>query len=631
MSDLVGHILGSYKIIDEIGHGGMANVYRAVQPSIGREVAVKVLPTNFLQDRMFLERFSREVQVIAKLQHPHILPVYDFGEQDGLPYIVMAYMTGGTLSEHIKANGKNMPLDEVARLISQIAQGLDFAHKKGIIHRDFKPSNVLIDEAGNTYLADFGIAKATEGTVQLTGSGIVGTPTYMAPEMADQGGVSPLVDVYALGVTLYQILTGELPYSADTPMGTLLAHITKPIPDARILRPDLPDTVQHIIERALAKNPKERYQTAGALASDLQSAISGLPHKQGTLKVSAPEAVKSTDVPASNAPAISYPVREDATEMLSAAPRRGIPTLVWVGGAIAGLGLLCGLVLIVVLALNGGFPGDLIGTIGLSSATRTPAPTDTPAATITPTQPPVVENNSDWTPIVQEFDGVEMVLVPPGCFMMGSTDEDIEATTERCNQDLDECDRDWFRNESPQHEICFEQPFWLDRTEVTNGQYYGSTEERPENAQPHGDINWLDATDFCEAREARLPTEAEWEYATRGPDSLLYPWGNEFVSENVSYYESWSNSSLKAVGSFPDGVSWVGALDLLGNLSEWTSTYYHSYPYDANDGREEDGTSLIVRGGSHRDYSYSIHAANRESWLPDFTNTDVGFRCARDY
>ncbi|MBN1430498.1 MAG: serine/threonine protein kinase [Anaerolineae bacterium] len=272
MSNLIGRTLGTYEILDEIGHGGMANVYLATQPSIGREVAIKVLPPHFMQDRTFVKRFTREVQVIAKLQHPHILPVHDFGEQDGLPYIVMTYMTGGTLSDLIYGD-QPLPLTEVVRLVDQIASGLDHAHQKGIIHRDFKPSNVLLDEHNNVYLADFGIAKATESTTQITGSGIVGTPAYMAPEVAQSATVTPLVDIYALGVTVYEMLVGRHPYQGETPVGILMSHVAEPIPDVRHHRPDLPEAVQHVIDRAMAKDPAVRYQTAKALAADLRAVL----------------------------------------------------------------------------------------------------------------------------------------------------------------------------------------------------------------------------------------------------------------------------------------------------------------------------------------------------------------------
>jgi serine/threonine protein kinase/WD40 repeat protein len=274
MSGLIGQTLGQYRIIDEIGHGGMANVYRAEQPSIGREVAIKVLPPHFLQDPTFIKRFAREVQIIAKLQHPHILPVYDFSDKGDLPYIVMAYMKGGTLADLIHREGP-LPLAEAARLTEQIASGLDHAHQQGIVHRDFKPSNVLLDEHSNVYLADFGIARMADAVSQLTGSGIIGTPAYMAPEATQTNRVTSLVDIYALGITLFEMLTGQHPYPSETPVGVLMAHAADPIPDICHYRPDLPAEIQEVINRAMAKNPADRYQTASALAADLRSVMAG--------------------------------------------------------------------------------------------------------------------------------------------------------------------------------------------------------------------------------------------------------------------------------------------------------------------------------------------------------------------
>jgi tRNA A-37 threonylcarbamoyl transferase component Bud32 len=270
--ELSGQQIGQYTVGEIIGRGGMATVYKAQQTSIGRTVAIKVMPTQFLSDPNFLGRFKREVEVIAQLQHPRILPVYDYGDYHGRPYIVMAYLDGGTLTERIKQGP--MPLEEVTRIVGQIADALDFAHGEEIIHRDFKPSNVLLDRRGNAYLADFGIAKVSEATVQLTGSGIIGTPAYMAPEMADSGEVSPAIDIYALGVTIYEMLTGKYPFEAETPLRVMMAHATSPIPDVREARPDLPVGVTAVVQRAMAKDPMDRYQSASDLAKALEAAAS---------------------------------------------------------------------------------------------------------------------------------------------------------------------------------------------------------------------------------------------------------------------------------------------------------------------------------------------------------------------
>ncbi len=260
--------IGRYEVKSELGRGGMAILYRAFDPRFERDVAIKVLPHEFLYDETFLARFEQEAKAIARLEHVAIVPVYDFGMHEGQPYLVMRYMPGGSLADRIAREGP-FDLDEAVRITARIADALDAAHRRGVIHRDVKPGNVLFDADGHAYLTDFGIVKLTESTAQLTGSGIVGTPSYMAPEMARPGMVSPLVDVYALGVMLYQMLAGRLPYDADTPIGQMMAHVTKPVPDVREARPDLPPTIQVVLDKALAKEPEHRCQSAGEVADRL--------------------------------------------------------------------------------------------------------------------------------------------------------------------------------------------------------------------------------------------------------------------------------------------------------------------------------------------------------------------------
>ena len=306
MSDLVGQALGQYELLDLVGKGGMATVYRARQQSIGRVVAVKVLPAAFMHEETFLKRFQREVQAIALMQHPRVLPVHDYGEDRGIPYIVMAYIDGGSLAQRIKEEGP-LPLPDVVRLIEQIAEGLDYAHEQGVIHRDFKPSNVLLDSRGNPYLADFGIAKVSQETAQLTGSGIVGTPFYMAPEMFSGDAPSTSVDIYALGVTLYQMLSGELPYKGDTPVQLMYAHLNQPVPDICAVRADAPRAVQQVLERAMAKDPADRYQSAGDLAAALRQAAEELGMVEEAPTVEAGSAADVTFEARPTPPEISQP------------------------------------------------------------------------------------------------------------------------------------------------------------------------------------------------------------------------------------------------------------------------------------------------------------------------------------
>lgn len=268
--------IGRYHIRGELGQGGMATVYHAFDPSFEREVAIKMVPPELMRFPHALERFQREAKIIASLDHAAVVPVYDVGEHDGAPYLVMRYMPGGTLSDRIGGDG--MPLEEAARIIERIAPALEQAHGQGIIHRDIKPSNLLFDQYGEVYLSDFGIVKLAEDSMHMTGSGMIGTPPYMSPEQAaGSSGLDGRSDVYSLSVVLYQMLTGKLPYEADTPIGMAVKHLTDPIPDITATRTDLPAAVQAVITKALAKDPAQRYQTAGELAADLRAVAGGKP------------------------------------------------------------------------------------------------------------------------------------------------------------------------------------------------------------------------------------------------------------------------------------------------------------------------------------------------------------------
>jgi len=251
----------------------MAMVYKAYHPSMDRYVALKVLPPHLSQDPEFVKRFQREARAIAKLEHAHILPVHDYGEYEGVTYIAMRYVEAGTLKDRITA--KRLSLDETNRIISQIGGALDYAHRMGVVHRDVKPGNVLIDEQGDTYLTDFGLARMMEPTEKLTGSGVgLGTPAYMSPEQGQGDKVDHRSDIYSLGVILYEMVTGHVPYEAETPMAVVLKHINDELPLPRTLNPGVPPSIERVILKALSKDPADRYQTAGEMVQALAKATS---------------------------------------------------------------------------------------------------------------------------------------------------------------------------------------------------------------------------------------------------------------------------------------------------------------------------------------------------------------------
>ena len=268
--------VGRYNIIRELGRGGMAIVYRAYDPKFERAVAIKVIAAHSLHNQESRKRFEREAKVIAALAHPAIVPVHDFGEDHGQPYLVMSLMRGGSLNERLRKG--LFSLDEAARLMLRLAPALDLAHTQGVVHRDLKPDNILFDKQGNPYITDFGIAKLFNSTTELSRSGVVmGTAAYMSPEQATGKDVDGRSDVYALGVILFQILTGRRPFESNNSLGFVYQHINDPVPNICEINTDLPTDCQAIITKTMAKDPNDRYATAGEMATALIAAASNLP------------------------------------------------------------------------------------------------------------------------------------------------------------------------------------------------------------------------------------------------------------------------------------------------------------------------------------------------------------------
>jgi len=268
--DAIGH---QYALEGEIGRGGMSVVYRARDLRLNRSVAIKVLPPELAHDAAIRVRFTREAQTAAQLAHAHIVPIYDVGERDGIAYLVMAMLTGGNLGT-LLAHEPRLPIEETRRFVREVADALDYAHQRGVIHRDIKPDNILLDrESGRALVTDFGIAWAMEAASRLTATGIaVGTPTYMSPEQAvGERALDGRSDIYSLGVLAYQMLTGRVPFTASNSMALLLKHVTERPRSIMELRPDTPPAMCDAIERALLKSPEDRWPTAGTLRDALAS------------------------------------------------------------------------------------------------------------------------------------------------------------------------------------------------------------------------------------------------------------------------------------------------------------------------------------------------------------------------
>ncbi len=258
--------IGRYEVIRELGEGGMATVIYARDPRFKRDVAIKIMPRSARSDAGLKKRFERESQTIAAFEHPAIVPVDDTGTHYGRPYLVMRYMAGGSLAARLREGP--LAAVEAVNVLFRIGSALDFAHQQGVIHRDLKPANILFDQFGEAYLSDFGIVMLEEATQSLTKTGaIIGTPAYMSPEQVrSDDSIEATTDIYSLGIILFEMLTGHQPYAADTPTRLMMRHVLDPIPSLRSFNPDLPGSAQRVIGRAMAKDKRDRYSSAGDMA-----------------------------------------------------------------------------------------------------------------------------------------------------------------------------------------------------------------------------------------------------------------------------------------------------------------------------------------------------------------------------
>jgi serine/threonine protein kinase len=643
---LIGSSLGQYHIVEMLGKGGMATVYKATQKTVNRTVAVKVLPRALMHDDTFMQRFRREAEVVASLEHFHILPMYDYGEYDGMPYIVMRFLEGGSLQERIREGP--LPWDQVLHIVSQIADALDYAHTSGVIHRDIKPSNIMLDAKGNAYLTDFGIARISEGTAQLTGSGIVGTPAYMAPEQSNPGPATPTMDIYALGVTLFEMITGQVPFVADTPIAQILMHIQNPAPSLLEYNPDIPADVDQVLQRAMAKAPGDRYQSAGELAEALETAakVAGgwswspqtIVHSMQTLKAAVSPRANVATGGARSRPKPKTSIKPASSRILA-----------WTGLGAVAVVLVIGLVIVMGLLKNVGESSrgtpTAPGVIQVALSQAPDLPTTAPDPSVEPTvaagdvTPPSVEEPTPTSaptdlPATTTLRGVPMTLIPAGTFIMGS-------------------DADYPR-ERPAHEVYLDA-YYIDTTEVTNLFYIACVEEgactvplddnsvsiyryygtEPYYNYPVINISWHQAQGYCKWRGGHLPTEAQWEKAA-GWDQAnnkhrKFPWDSLVLGSNYLNYGNEIGDPV-AVGTYSRGMSAYGLYEMAGNVAEWIYDWYQDNFYEhsprENPVGPAEGQFKITRGGSYDDSGAKLTTTFRDALGPVTTDDKIGIRCA---
>ena len=653
----VGDVLQNrYRIARLVGQGGFGAVYRAWDLLLEQPVALK---ENFNVGPEAQRRFEREAKLLAGLRHPNLPRVIDRFVLPGQgEYLVMDFVDGQSLGAILAERGRPLDEAEVLPWIRQVCDALIYLHSRTppIIHRDIKPQNIIITGDGRAMLVDFGISKLFEPDRGTTIGARAVTPGYSPPEQYGVGRTDARSDIYSLGATLYTLLTGRVP-----PDGPDLSSGTDALVPPRQANAAVSEATSAAILAAMSPTITQRLDSAAMLQRLLSPgppppAAAVPPTLVGGAAFQRPTAV----VPPAGDPtaqlrdaAPQAQVRPDARP-----PRRAVPVWAWLAGALVLVAVVAG----ILWAVNGRDGGQGAATVQPTAdgpataaavgptaiaaeptatptlaATATTAPTMTPTAT--PARPPQL---GDVRAVARGDTTAEQVFVPGGSFQMGNEGGDAD--------------------ESPVHAVTLDG-FWIDRLEVTNAQYAAcvyagacappsdsSSYTRPSyfgNSQFAGYpvlfVTWNDATTFCAWGGGRLPTEAEWEYAARGPESRLYPWGDvfdntrlNFCDANCDFPNSDPNSddgyaSTSPGGAFPAGASWAGALDMAGNVWEFVSDWYAADAYASaaasNPTGPATGENHVLRGGSWFNKPFGARSVDRYNVAPDYRDFSIGFRC----
>jgi len=677
--------LGKYEIQEELGQGGFGTVYKALDRSLKRTVAIKVLHPNLVNDQTFLGRFRQEAQITAQLNHANLVHIYNYGESEGHYYIVMSYMPGGSLKERIKNEGA-FSKEAALAVIEQIADGLEYSHKHHVIHRDLKPGNILFDEEGKACISDLGFAKLlrSDASASMSASGgIVGTPAYMAPEIWRGTAASPATDIYSLACILVEMLTGERLFGGESTPEVMLKHF-----EPLHLPEGLPEEWKAVLEAALEKKPEDRIQSVAEFLEQLkQAGLSSQKYTNQPLGGDQGESLsdKKREASPENEPLEvkqilqrsldSHPVEmvfesenefrkkrenetkdavnathvigeeagfieadsgksktqknqnlENSESSLSSRSRKEKSNSK--SGLILGFALLAiilGVITYQIVKSNSKTEYADVKVAVTATATN-PAVIPTKAATKTPAPPANEAVLGIGSTQTRNKDKMEQVYVPEGNFIMGS--DDVE----------------WAK---PVRTVYLDA-YWIDKYEVTNGQYQQCvsrgkcTEPYRSDYEPWSNyygnlsfddypvvyVDWNQAKAYCEWAGGDLPTEAQWEKAARGEDGRKYPWGNTEPNSSLVVFDTNDNES---VGSKPDGASPYGAMDMMGNVWEWVNDEFEGY-YDPNDTYNPQGpnpSSLkVLRGGGWFNSSDEVHSAVRNFDYRNVQLNSMGFRCA---
>ena len=579
--------LGKYQIEEKIGSGAYADVYRATDTALKRVVALKILKPMLLADEEAFARFIQEAQTLANLVHPHIAWVWDLGEVDGHYFISMRYIDGLSLGQVLEERGP-LTWKETLAISKQISKALQFAHDKGLVHRDVKPGNILISENEGAILTDFGLVKAMQSSGMSTRTGaIIGTPQYIPPEVWKGKSSTSASDQYALACILIEMLTGETLFQAPTPPAIMLKHF-EPVELPADWQDGVPEGIERVIEKALAQKPGERYGKISLFIETIESLVAELENESLTQE----QAEKTKQE--------KQETQQQTEQVLSQEP------------------------------------GDNFEDMSTSVKHLNVQPSNVQTAHDQPVKDRVKVDGDEMTFTLAPGVELTLVRVPAGTFLMGSSEDDRGAHSAEKPQHKVHLDEYWIGKypvTNSQYKTFVDATGHKEPSHFENG-------EIPKGKADHPVVNvsWHDARAFCKwasqvtGAEIRLSNEAEWEKAARGTDGRKYPWGDQKPDVGLCNFNDNIGDTTRGGRYSPGGDSPYGCADMAGNVWEWMSSLYKDYPYRAGDGRENtvagDDVNRVLRGGSWDDGGDDVRVADRFRYHADFADFSFGFRCA---